>query len=97
MEGMHGSNWRHQEWSRQGFIHRHYSHRDIGDPGDKKFGHFGFAKSKTPTRRRKAPLCGGQLSTWWRIGIRGIDSPVDKCFLTFETLNPEGDQGPLIQ
>jgi hypothetical protein len=75
-----GSNRSHQGKSRQEVVHRHYSHRDIGDPGDKKFGHFGFAKSKTPTRRRKAPLCGGQLSTWRRIGIRGIDNPWENVF-----------------
>jgi hypothetical protein len=29
-----------------------FGHRDIGDPGDKVFGHFGIAKSETPTRRK---------------------------------------------
>jgi hypothetical protein len=35
--------------------YRYFGHRDIGNPGDKVFMHFGIAKSKTPIRR-KAPL-----------------------------------------
>jgi len=28
-------------------VYRHYGHRDIGDPMDKRFGHFGIAMSET--------------------------------------------------
>jgi hypothetical protein len=56
-----GSHRSHREKSRQGgVIYRCLVHRDIGDPGDKVFMHFGFAKSETPTGR-KVPPCG-QLS-----------------------------------
>jgi hypothetical protein len=41
-------------------VHRCLGHRDIGDPGDKVFTHFGIANRETPTRR-KVPPCG-QLS-----------------------------------
>jgi hypothetical protein len=64
-------------------IHRCLVHRDIGDPGDKVFMHFGFAKSETPTGR-KVPPCG-QLSADRKVGIREIGNPVGKCFAAFET------------
>jgi hypothetical protein len=37
-------------------VHRCLVHRDIGDPGDKLFVHFGIAK-------RNIPMSGGHLST----------------------------------
>jgi hypothetical protein len=45
--------------SRQGSIHRCLVHRDIGDPGDKLFVHFGIAK-------RDTPMSGSQLSSQQR-------------------------------
>jgi hypothetical protein len=45
-----GSHQSHREKSRQGSHLSVLGHRDIGDPGDKVFMHFGFAKSETPTR-----------------------------------------------
>jgi hypothetical protein len=33
----------------------HFGHRDIGNPGDKRFGHFRIVKSETPIRR-EVPL-----------------------------------------
>jgi hypothetical protein len=50
-----GSNQSHRGKSRQEVVYRHFGHRDIGNPGDKRFGHFGIAKSETSTRR-KVPL-----------------------------------------
>jgi hypothetical protein len=54
-----GSDQRHREKSRQGSVHRCLSHRDIGDPGDKLFVHFGIAK-------RDTPMSGSQLSAHQR-------------------------------
>jgi hypothetical protein len=48
---------------RQEVIDRHLGHRDIGDPGDKVFVHFGIAKSETP-------MSGSQLSAYQRSGER---------------------------
>jgi hypothetical protein len=73
-----GSNRSHRGKARQEVVYRHFGHRDIGNPGDKRFGHFRIAKSETPTRkeapswgqlsayqiRKKALLCGGQLSAY---------------------------------
>jgi hypothetical protein len=64
-------------------VYRCLGHRDIGDPGDKVFMHFGIAKLETPTGRKVPPW--GQLSANRRVGIRGIGNPVGKCFSAFET------------
>jgi hypothetical protein len=47
-----GGNQRHREKSRQEVVDRGLSHRDIGDPGDKVFTHFGIANRETPTRKK---------------------------------------------
>jgi hypothetical protein len=54
-----GSDQRHREKSRQEVVDRGLSHRDIGDPGDKLFVHFGIAK-------RDTPMSGSQLSSLQR-------------------------------
>jgi hypothetical protein len=59
-----GRNQSHRGKARQEVVYRHFGHRDIGNPGDKRFGHFGIVKSETPTRR-KAPSWG-QLSPYQR-------------------------------
>jgi hypothetical protein len=41
-------------------VYRCLGHRDIGDPGDKVFMHFGITKPETPTGRKVPPW--GQLS-----------------------------------
>jgi hypothetical protein len=49
-------------------VHRCWGHRDIGDPGDKLFVHFGIAK-------RETPISGGQLSARQRKGKRHRERP----------------------
>jgi hypothetical protein len=64
----------------------HYEDRYIKDSVDKKSLQFGIAKSETPTRR-EAPSWG-QLSAWWRIGIREIDSPEENCISALKSTKP---------
>jgi hypothetical protein len=47
-----GSNRSHPGKSRQEVVYRYFGHRDIGNPGDKVFMHFGIMKSETPIRRK---------------------------------------------
>jgi hypothetical protein len=60
----------------------HFSHQDIRNLGEKRFGHFRIMKSETPIRR--------EVSLWEpdvsiaENRIRKIGSPVGKCFSTFE-------------
>jgi hypothetical protein len=61
LEGTRGNNRSHRGKARQEVVYRHFGHRDIGNPGDKRFGHFRIAKSKTP-KRRKVPLWGLDVS-----------------------------------
>jgi hypothetical protein len=65
-----GSNRSHRGKSRQEVIYRHFGHRDIGNPGDKRFGHFRITKSETPTRR-KVPLWGPAVSISEKSGFEG--------------------------
>jgi hypothetical protein len=78
-----------------------WGHRDIGDPGDKVFGHFGITKSKTLTRG-KASLWEPtvSISEKWKVSFKGPAVSVvesrdlrnqqshGKMFLTFKTLKP---------
>jgi hypothetical protein len=52
---MCGSNRSHRGKSRQEVVYRHLGHRDIANPSDRVFMHFGIAESETPIRR-EVPL-----------------------------------------
>jgi hypothetical protein len=64
---MRGSNRSHREKSDKEVVYRWLSHRDIRDPGEKVFVHFGIMKPETPTGRKVPPW--GQLSANQRVGI----------------------------
>jgi len=65
------------------FIHRHYGNQEIGNPVDKKSIHFGIAKFEISIRR-KAPFCGGQLTSYW-----GIRDSKDKVSMRFDIRKSE--------
>jgi hypothetical protein len=74
-------------------VHRHYGNREIGNPVDKKSIHFGIAKSEIPIRR-KAPLCGGQLTSY-----RDIGDSKDKVSMRFDirkSETPKGDKAAVL-
>ena len=54
---MRGSNQNHRGKSRQEVVYRHVGHRDIGDPDDNLFMHFGIVTLETP-------MSGSQLSVY---------------------------------
>jgi hypothetical protein len=67
---MRGSNRRRWGKSRQEVVDQSLGHRDIGNPGDNLFIHFGIMKLETPMsgiqlsayQRSEKRHCGGQLS-----------------------------------
>jgi hypothetical protein len=64
-------------------IYRHYGNREIRNPVDKRSIHFGIANSRIPIRR-KAPLCGGQLTSY-----RDIRDSKDKVSMHFDIRKSE--------
>jgi hypothetical protein len=70
-------------------IYRHYGNREIGNPMDKRSIHFGIAKSGIQIRR-KAPLCGGQLTSYRN--IRDSEDKVSMHFGIEMSETPIGDK-----
>jgi hypothetical protein len=73
--------------SRKGRLHRSFGTRQIADHVDKRFVHFGIAKSDFPKERR-APLCGGPADVISGIGISGIPWTKCLCISALRCLKP---------